>query len=76
VATTWIELRARFAPSPPDETQLPHSLIARLSGGLEVAPTVGQVCLQAARCLAAATTSSVADVSRFMGGLGVNQTLI
>jgi len=75
-STTWRKLRARFAPPPPDEAQLPHSLIARLSGDLEVAPTVGQVCVQAARCLAATTTSSVADVSRFMGGLGVYQTLV
>jgi len=78
-SSTWIKLRARFAPPPPDEAQLPQSLVARLGSDLDsghVASTVSQVCLLAARCLAAATTSSVADVSRFVGGLGVCQVLV
>src|SRR5579863_6750623 len=29
---TWAELRARFVPPPPDETQLPRSLLDRLAG--------------------------------------------
>jgi hypothetical protein len=29
---TWAELRARFVPPPPDEAQLPWSLLARLGG--------------------------------------------
>jgi len=76
---TWIKLRARFAPPPPDEAQFPHSLVARLGSELEsgrVPSTVSRVCVLAARCLAAATTSSVADVSRFVGGLGVCQALV
>ena len=28
----WLELRSRFVPPPPDETDLPRSLVARLAG--------------------------------------------
>jgi len=78
-SSAWSKLRARFAPPPPDEAQLPHSLVTRLGNDLDGehgVPTASQVCLQAARCLAASTTSSVGDISRFLGGLGVCQALI
>ncbi len=77
-SSTWIQLRARFAPPPPDEAELPRSFVTRLCSVLDgehVSPTAMQVCLLAARCLAAATTSLVANISRFVGGLGVYQTL-
>lgn len=56
----WVELRARFIPPPPNEAELPRSLLARL--GAEDAETV----LLAARYLAPATTTSVAEGSRFV----------
>lgn len=77
-SSTWRELRARFAPPPPDEAQFPHSLVARLGNDLadeHVVPTDSQACLLAACCLAAATTS-MGDISPFLGGLGVCQALI
>jgi hypothetical protein len=68
---TWIELRARFIPPPPDETELPRSLVARIGDDLALArqsgaaPTIAEVMLLVARCLAPVTTSSVAGGSRF-----------
>ncbi len=68
----WMELRARFAPPPPDEKDLPRSLVWRLDGD-DARPDVvagGSVSeaslLRAARYLAPATTSSVAEGSRFV----------
>jgi hypothetical protein len=75
---TWTELRARFAPPPPDVTDLPRSLVARLHGDIESergASSLGNVCLLAARCLAPATTSSVRDGSRFVRGIGARLAL-
>jgi len=67
-----MELRARFAPPPPDEKDLPRSLVWRLDGD-DARPDVvagGSVSeaslLRAARYLAPATTSSVAEGSRFV----------
>lgn len=70
---TWAELRARFAPPPPKETELPRSLVARLDEDLRrrgTAPSLGEVCQFFARLLAPATTASVPDGSRFVGELG------
>jgi len=69
---TWAELRARFVPPPPDETQLPRSLLVRLGGdgahredgGEGFAD--GEVLLLSARYLAPVTSDSVADGSRFV----------
>jgi hypothetical protein len=68
----WAELRARFVPPPPDEEQLPRSLMARLggdahqpddaSGRLANAGTL----LLAARFLAPVTSDSVSEGSRFV----------
>jgi hypothetical protein len=60
---TWAELRARFAPPPPDEAQLPRSLFTRLGGeGLANAEAL----LLTARYLAPATSDSVVEGSRFV----------
>jgi hypothetical protein len=64
-------------PPPPDEADLPRSLIERLATDVESnseTPTLGEVCLLAARLLAPATTS-LPDASRFVRGLGGGPTL-
>lgn len=71
----WSELRARFAPPPPRDADLPRSLFDRLT--TEIAstehgrdpPGVQRVVALAARLLAPATTRSVSDGSRFLRGL-------
>jgi hypothetical protein len=68
---TWLEAAARFAPPPPDDSRLPGSLVERLDAELAVGSTasaLADVCLLAARLLAPATTSSVADGARFVRG--------
>lgn len=73
---TWVELRARLVPPPPDEAELPRSLVERLgvdlrrrdSSGKE--PAAADVMLLLARCLAPATTSSVVEGSRFVTAAG------
>lgn len=69
---TWAELRARFVPPPPDEAQLPRSLVARL-GGDGYRPDDGgdgyagaEALLLSARYLAPATSASVLEGSRFV----------
>lgn len=70
---TWAELRARLKPPPPDETELPSSLLDRLRAEL-VRPrtlvSLGELCHRAARLLAPITTSSLADVASFVRELG------
>jgi hypothetical protein len=61
---TWVELRSRFVPPPPEESELPRSLVARLDA--ELGGSVDDVCAFAARCLAPATTSSVPGCARFV----------
>ncbi len=72
-SSTWLELRARFTPPPPDDAALPCSLVMRLGFDLEpggpVSP-LADVCEQAARLLAPATTLSVLDGSRFVRAVG------
>ena len=68
---TWLEVAARFAPPPPDDTRLPRSLVERLDAELaasDAAADLGDVCLLAARLLAPATTASVTDGARFVRG--------
>lgn len=77
-SSTWAELRARFAPPPPDEIALPHSLLSRLGSDLEQqhrASAVADVCDLAARLLAPATTLSVRDGSRFVRALRARSAL-
>ncbi len=68
----WAELRARFVPPPPDETELPRSLVARLDDGDHRAGGTGPplvdlaALLATARYLAPATTGSVVEGSRFV----------
>mgnify|MGYP001564497515 CR=1 FL=1 len=55
-SATWVKLRARFVPPPPEETRLPQSLVERIGSELArrgVVPTVGEVCLLAGRWLSA-----------------------
>jgi len=66
---TWLDATARFAPPPPDESDLPRALVERLDAELatvDAPPALVDVCLLAARLLAPATTSSVADGARFV----------
>jgi hypothetical protein len=72
-SSTWPELRARFTPPPPDETELPRSLLVRLGTDLadgRFLPSLDDVCHFAARLLAPATTASLPDASRFVRDLG------
>lgn len=70
---TWVELRARLKPPPPDETELPSSLLDRLRAEL-VRPrtlvSLGELCHGAARLLAPITTSSLSDVASFVREVG------
>jgi hypothetical protein len=66
---TWTELKARFAPPPPDEGQLPMSLMDRLEHELTrelgAQPvTAAMLARHTARLLAPATTTLVCDGSR------------
>jgi hypothetical protein len=70
---TWVELRARFPPPPPDAATLPHSMLVRLGvdlGGDTTSVALDAALLLAARLLAPATTGSVMDGSRFVRGVG------
>jgi hypothetical protein len=68
----WSELRARFVPPPPDEAQLPRSLVVRLGGEGQRPDDGGQgladaeALLLSARYLAPATSDSVVEGSRFV----------
>lgn len=70
---TWMELRARLAPPPPEETELPRSLVKRLGGDLRVredddraAFANTEALFLTARHLAPTTTASVGEGSRFV----------
>ena len=67
---TWAELRARFAPPPPDEAQLPRSLVARLAGHRLDEGGEGfadeEALLLSARYMAPVTSDSVVEGSRFV----------
>lgn len=68
-SATWAELRARFVPPAPDETDLPRSLLQRLQStcdGAGARDPTGDAMVLAARYLAPVTTESVADGSRFV----------
>lgn len=66
VSPVWLEAKARFVPPPPIEAALPLSLLERIAHDLGPRSGLTDVTLFAARLLAAATTSSVADGSRFV----------
>jgi hypothetical protein len=75
----WFDLRARFVPPPPTEAALPWSLVNRVRAELQAdltdkgETTSEAVALFIARCLAPATTNSVADGSRFLRDLPVRR---
>jgi hypothetical protein len=74
-SSTWLTLRARFRPPPPDETALPASLLVRLGADLAASgksPSLGEICRLAARLLAPITTLSVPDGSSFVRGLSAD----
>lgn len=70
MSATWVELRARFRPPPPDEALLPSSLVDRVTEELvDLArgdPSLSEVCQVVARLLAPVTTQSVPDAARFV----------
>ncbi len=77
-SATWAELRARFAPPPPDKLALPNSLLARLGSDLEQqrrGSAVADICDLAARLLAPVTTCSVRDGARFVRALRARSAL-
>jgi hypothetical protein len=61
----WTQLRARFVPPPPAESELPRSLLERAKGVLGVEAAT-DVLLLVARWLSPVTTQSVPDGSRFV----------
>jgi hypothetical protein len=61
----WRQLRAQFAPPPPEEKDLPRSLVARLR---ESSADLRELTWLTARCLAPGTTQSPIDVARFVRG--------
>jgi hypothetical protein len=63
VQTWWAQLRARFAPPPPNDAELPRSLLAKLR---ESGAACRDVMWLAARCLAPGTTRSAIDSARFV----------
>jgi hypothetical protein len=62
----WAELRARFVPPPPDEGQLPRSLVTRLGGDGGDGLANAEALLVSARYLAPVTSDSVVEGSRFV----------
>jgi hypothetical protein len=65
-SAVWTELRARFIPPPPAESDLPRSLFERAEAVLGVEAVATNVLLLAARWLSPVTTRSVPDGSRFV----------
>lgn len=63
----WLELKARFVPPAPLETELPRSLVSKL---LEAGTASSDVAWLTARCLAPGTTRSPIEAARFVRGLG------
>lgn len=68
---TWLDLRARFVPPPPDESLLPASLVDRLERDLTAMPTprgpdLSKLAEQMARLLAPATTNGTSNASRIL----------
>ena len=64
MSPTWQQVRARFAPPPPDETALPLSLCDRLQK--ELGPLAEKIVEKVALFLAPMTTRSCSDASRFV----------
>lgn len=65
-SAVWTQLRARFVPPPPAESDLPRPLLERAQTVLAAGASVSEVLLLAARWLSSVTTQSVPDGSRFV----------
>lgn len=65
-SAVWADLRARFVPPPPAESELPRSLLERAQAIVDASAAVIDVLLLTARWLAPVTTQSVPDGSRFV----------
>jgi hypothetical protein len=65
-SAVWTQLRARFVPPPPTESELPRSLLERAEAVSDAGAAVSDVLLLAARWLSPVTTQSVSDGSRFV----------
>ena len=65
-SAVWTELRARFVPPPPAESELPWSLLERAQAVHAAPAAISDVLLLTARWLAPVTTQSVSDGSRFV----------
>lgn len=65
-SAVWTQLRARFVPPPPTESELPRSLLERAEAVSDAGAAVSDVLLLAARWLSPVTTQSVPDGSRFV----------
>jgi hypothetical protein len=62
----WTVMRSLFVPPPPDERELPKSLLERFAAEVGDGPASDRVLELAARWLAPVTTRSVPDGSRFV----------
>jgi hypothetical protein len=65
-SAVWMQLRARFVPPPPAESELPRSLLERAQAVFDAGAAVSDVLLLAARWLSPVTTQSVPDGSGFV----------
>lgn len=65
-SAVWQQLRARFVPPPPAESELPRSLLERAEAVLDVDAATSDVLLLVACWLSPVTTQSVPDGSRFV----------
>ena len=70
-SAAWAELRARFAPPPPTEADLPRSLVVRIEAELQRRgpPSIADVCRLVAQLLAPAPNSSASGGSRSVRAL-------
>ncbi len=66
ISVVWTQLRARFVPPPPEDSDLPRSLLERAEVVLGVETLANKVLLLCARWLSPVTTQSVPDGSRFV----------
>lgn len=66
ISGVWAQLRARFVPPPPQESELPRSLLERAMAVLGADAELSGALLLCARWLSPVTTQSVPDGTRFV----------
>ncbi len=66
ISAAWTELRARFVPPPPAESELPRSLLEQAKAVFGADAELFDALLLCARWLSPVTTQSVPDGSRFV----------